>query len=51
VKFRWQLEGDRLVRSTLNEGGDDIVGVDLSVRTATSPSGFSELWRVSAMTR
>jgi hypothetical protein len=51
VKFRWQLEGDRLVPWTLNERGDDIVGVDLSVRTTTPPSVFSELWRVSVMTR
>jgi hypothetical protein len=48
VKFRWQIENDRLVPKTLHTLGDDTIDVLLSMRAGTS---FWEIWQLSAMSR
>lgn len=50
VNFRWQLENDRLVPSTMNPRGEDIIEVQLGIRAGSWVS-LSEFWRVSTMTR
>jgi hypothetical protein len=51
VTFRWQLDGDKLVPMTINETVDDTVDVALSTRSGGGSASFSEMWKISALTR
>jgi hypothetical protein len=51
VRFRWQLEADRLLPSTLNALGNDKIDVQLSIRTGSLLTSFSEIWQLSTITR
>jgi hypothetical protein len=51
LTFRWVLEGDRLVPLMVNDAPEDRVDVTPSVRIAGQPVGFSEIWRMSPLTR
>jgi hypothetical protein len=48
VRFRWQLEGDRLVPFTID---GEIINVQLSQRIGTATAAFNEIWQVSTMVR
>jgi hypothetical protein len=51
VRFRWQIEHDRLVPNTLHVFGNDTIDVSLSMRVGSLLTPFSEIWRLSPMTR
>jgi hypothetical protein len=51
VRFRWQIENDRLVPNTLHALGTDTIDVSLSLRVGGLVTSFSEIWRLSPMTR
>jgi hypothetical protein len=51
VRFRWQIENDRLVPNTLHIFGDDTVDVSLSMRVGSLLTPFSEIWQLSTMLR
>ena len=51
VEFRWQLDGDRLVPSTLHPLGDDKIDVALSIREGPLSTTVLQLWQVSSVTR
>jgi hypothetical protein len=51
VRFRWQIENDRLVPNTLHVLGNDTTDVFLSMRVGGLVTSFSEVWQLSTMTR
>jgi hypothetical protein len=51
VRFRWQLDGDRLVPFSIDGLIEDKVDVQLFVRMGSTSTLFNEIWQVSTMTR
>lgn len=51
VTFRWILEGERLVPLKVDDRIEDQIDVQLSMRVGSEVVTFSEIWRLSSLTR
>jgi len=51
VSLRWQFDGDQLVPMTINEQIDNDVLLTVSGYSASGHLSFTEIWKISALTR